>query len=224
MTENRLSIPGEELSALVLGAGRGKRFGIPKAFAVLGGLTLLEKAVDAVSAIADEIIVGLHPDDLDRGRALLVGRDVILAAGGETRQETVGNLLEIATKPFLLVHESARPYVSAALFSQILAAARVHGAAASFLPASLRDSVALAKDGMMVEPLKRADVVRAVSPTAVRREILQATYRAADANDWVEESTHALVCRAGFPVRLIEGDPENKKITFPLDISAQDID
>ena len=58
MTGSSPPIPSDGVSALVLGAGRGERFGTPKAFAFLGGQTLLEKAVDAVSAFADEVIAG----------------------------------------------------------------------------------------------------------------------------------------------------------------------
>jgi len=224
MTSEDAPILRAAVSALVLGAGRGERFGVLKAFAVLGGQTLLERAVDAVSELADEIIVGVHPDDMASARALLQGRDVVFAEGGTTRQETVGNLLERATNPFILVHETARPFVSMEVFTALLAAGLAHGAAASCLQASERDSVGLIKDGMMVEPLKRAEVVRAFSPTVVRRGILEKTYLAARANGWVEESTHSLVCRAGFPVRLIEGNPENRKITFPLDITLSGID
>ncbi|MCG8508881.1 MAG: hypothetical protein MI741_06590 [Rhodospirillales bacterium] len=34
----------------------------------------------------------------------------------------------------------------------------------------------------------------------------------------IAKSTHALVRRAGYPARLIDGDPENRKITFPGDL------
>ena len=67
----------DEVSALILAAGGGRRMGDrPKAFLEADGVTLLERVVATVKPFSTEIIVGLRNEDIDRGRRLLAGPDI----------------------------------------------------------------------------------------------------------------------------------------------------
>ncbi len=207
----------DAVSALVLGAGSGERFGRSKAFLTADGETLVERAVRLVAPVAAEVLVGLHPQDVERGSALLAGGRARVMAGGATRHDTVRILLGHATGPLVLLHEVARPFVTPDLVAGVLDAARRHGAAALYTLASERDAVALRDGDTLVQPLRRAHVVRTQTPNAFRRTLLLDAYdavgdRAADA-----ESTSALVALAGHPVHLVPGRPDNRKITLPED-------
>ncbi len=126
---NRASTPKpERVSVLILAAGSGDRIGRrPKAFLRLGGQTLLERAVTLVSPFATEIIVGVRSEDLPRARRL-VPKTVQVVAGGATRQKTLSCLLQYCTKPIVLLHEVARPFVTAELFERLLQEVRHHSA------------------------------------------------------------------------------------------------
>lgn len=213
--------PPSEVSALILAAGMGERMGgQPKAFIEVGAATLLERVVALVRPFAEEVIVGLPGDDLERGRDLLAGDDAIVAAGGASRQETVSKLLARATRRFALIHEVARPFARPALFTAVLAAAREHGAATLFLPANRRDSLALREDDWFGAPLVRDDVIALQNPQAYGRDMLLEAERIAGENGLAETSTANLVAGAGFRVRLVPGDPDNIKLTYPEDWEA----
>lgn len=213
--------PPDEVSALILAAGMGERMGgQPKAFVEVGAATLLERVVARVRPFAEEVIAGLPAADVARGQTLLAHHDAIVAAGGASRQETVSRLLALATRRFVLIHEVARPFARPELFTAVLAAARKHGAAALFLPASRRDSLALREDDWFGVSLARDDVIALQNPQAYGRDLLLEAERTAGEAGWAEPSTANLVARAGFRVRLVPGDPDNIKLTYPEDWDA----
>lgn len=209
----------DEVSALILAAGEGRRMGDrPKAFLEADGVTLLERVVATVKPFSTEIIVGLRSEDIDRGRRLLAGPDIAVTTGGATRHETVINLLQGATRPLALIHEVARPFAPPELFAAILAAGKNYGAATLYLPESPRDSLAIRDGDAFEAPLPRDRVIRTQTPQAFRREILLDAGRQAREKAWVEpSSTEALVAQAGYRVHLVLGMPDNIKLTYPED-------
>ena len=213
------SVPRDHVSALLLGAGSGIRFGGSKAFLEVEGRTLLERVVEQAQAFSSETIVGLREEELECGARVLHDSRAVLVAGGATRHDTVERLLARATRPLVLLHEVARPLAPPELFAAVLSAAQEFGAAAPYLPASLRDSVALKDGEFLGASLPRDDVVRTQTPQAFRREMLVEVCREAKASGWLEPSvgTVALCARAGHRVRLVPGDPGNVKVTFPED-------
>ena len=208
----------DEVSALVLAAGLGERMGgRPKAFLQRCATTLIERAVALVAPFASEIIVGLPPDGLDKGRRLLAGQHAILVAGGVTRQETVTRLLARATLSLVLLHEVTRPSAPPNLFAKVLTAGKEQGAAALYLPPSRRDSLAFKDDDALGAPLARERVIRVQTPQAYRREILLDSDRQGRDQGWNGASTTSLVYRAGYRVHLVPGVRENVKLTYPED-------
>ena len=206
-----------EVSALTLAAGSGTRFGQSKAFLECDGKTLLEHAVDRALEFADEVLVGVSREDLDRVPPS-VRSSVIVVPGGETRHATVEALLARATRPLVLLHEVARPLAPPALFAAVLQAAQEHGASAAYVLASRRDSVAVEDGGFLAAALPRDRVVQLQTPQAFRRESLADVFRQLHGQALQQTtSVPPLLLEAGYRVRLVPGSPDNIKITFPED-------
>ena len=213
-----MSLDPSELSALILAAGSGERMGRrPKAFLEAGGATLLERVVEQALGFADEVLVGLRADDLERGRRLLRDEPVTIHAGGATRQITIETLLAASNRPWVLVHDAARPFASPELFAAVISAAAAHAAAIPCLQASRRDAVARREGDCIVGPLSREEVVRTQTPQVVRRDLLIESYRKAHAEGWAEDALGPLLSRAGYRVRIVSGEETNLKVTFPED-------
>lgn len=219
--ENLPCPPRHEVSALILAAGLGLRMGMgPKAFLSFSGQTLLERAVDAVSPFAEQIIIGVPPGEEVRTRAMFP-RQLNIVAGGATRQETVSRLLRCATLPIVLLHEVARPFVPAELFQHVLAVAAESGAASLFVPLQPRDSLAMMNpDGTLGDILPRSRVVTTQTPHAYRRTVLLDADEQAIAHGWKEDGTAAMVGRAGHRIQLVRGSAENVKLTYSSDLTA----
>jgi len=219
LTDTQLAnVSREEVSALILAAGSGKRFGQVKAFLEFDGTTLLEVAVKQAMEVAGEVIVGLREEDLDRVPQSVSCLPVSLAAGGKTRHDTVKALLCRAKRPLVLLHDVARPLASSSLFVDVLEAAHICGAATTCLPAGSRDSLVIGEDGFAATPLPRERVFQLHTPQAFRRELLTEIFLSGRSLTPEEiSSVPLMLTRAGHRVRLVPSSPDNLKITFPDD-------
>lgn len=214
MTKNRR----ENTTALIVAAGEGRRLGgRPKALITLDDVPLVQHVVQAVTDVAGQIIVGVRPADLDQIQTLL-GDTATVVAGGASRQETVQLLLARADREMVLIHDVARPFTSLALYAAVIDAAFAFGGAAPVLPASTSDSVAMADGDWLGDALSRDHVVRIQTPYAFARESLVHAFDLARAQNTEHTSVTTLVSNAGYRTRLIPGDPNNIKITFPEDL------
>jgi 2-C-methyl-D-erythritol 4-phosphate cytidylyltransferase/2-C-methyl-D-erythritol 2,4-cyclodiphosphate synthase len=213
------------VAAIIAAGGRGERAGgcVPKQFALVGGRPLLERSllVFEASPRIDEIVVVVPAGVAERPPAWLSPRPrpVRLATGGPRRQDSVARGLDAvgADVDLVVIHDAARPFVTADLIARTIDAAAVTGAAIAALPA--RDTVKqadTASPGLIARTLARDAIFLAQTPQAFRRDVLaRAIARAAGRDDATDEA--ALVELAGHPVRLVEGDPGNIKITTPED-------
>ena len=109
----------KKITAIIVAAGRGNRFGgdLPKQFLNIGGMTVLEKAVLHFEnhPAVDEMIVAAPEDYMEQCRRICGRFSKMKAAvrGGRTRQESVMACLEDVSDGLVLVHDAARPFVTA---------------------------------------------------------------------------------------------------------------
>src|SRR5262249_45857663 len=117
--------------ALIVAAGRGQRLGagLPKALVPLAGRPLLAWSIDALRRVdaIDKIVVAMPALDAgearERDRGLRSPPEVIAVEGGATRSESVRAALAAAGPGDpVLVHDAARPLVTAELVRRTLAA------------------------------------------------------------------------------------------------------
>jgi len=117
----------------------------------------------------------------------------------------------------ILVHDGARPLVSAELVDAVARAAAVHGAAIPVLP--VVDTLKRVEDGRIAGTMDRSDVVAAQTPQGVRRDVLAAAYAAFPPDGpetWSDEAALLEACR--IPVHAIPGESANLKVTLPADL------
>ncbi|MBN2760238.1 MAG: bifunctional 2-C-methyl-D-erythritol 4-phosphate cytidylyltransferase/2-C-methyl-D-erythritol 2,4-cyclodiphosphate synthase [Rhodobacteraceae bacterium] len=204
-------------AAIIVAAGRGTRAGqgLPKQWRKLAGRPVLAWTLDALRAGGvSRLVLVLHPDDMDRARSLDLS-GVTLVGGGATRTASVRAALDVlASDPpaRVLIHDGARPFVSARIIADVLAALDDSPAAAPAL--AVVDALWRGTAGHVGEPVSRDGLYRAQTPQGFHFAPLLAAYRAwpGDAPDDVE------IARAsGLPVALVAGDDDNFKLTYPPD-------
>ena len=216
-----------DIAGVVVAAGRSSRFGgsRPKQFLLLDGRPLLEHAVAALHEQPDvaAIVVVLPPEMIDgpeAGRVRALPGVSCVAAGGATRDASVRNGLAAAPAlPYALVHDAARPMAGAPLVRRVIEATRACGAAVPVVP--VPDTVKrVGPDGLVVETIDRTPLRAAQTPQGARRDWLDEALAQA-ARDGVSVTDEACALeRAGRPVRVVDGDPANRKITSPEDLAA----
>ena len=222
----------ERYWAVMPAGGTGSRLGaqVPKQYLFLGGQTMIERSVDALSCARwiEQVVVVAAPGDAQAAR-LLAGhaRVQVLARGGATRRDSVlagvSFLLDSVgarQNDWVLVHDAARPAVSLAALER-LKATLAGGAGGGLLALPVADTVKRAhpEDGGMTGERVAATVDRqglwlAQTPQMFRLGALaQALARFPEVTD--EASAMEA---AGEPVRLVAGDRMNFKVTTPDDL------
>jgi 2-C-methyl-D-erythritol 4-phosphate cytidylyltransferase len=199
-----------EAWAVVVAGGAGRRFGAPKQFADLGGRSLLTWSVQVARVVARGVILvvpaGATPDAWDADQVV---------AGGTTRSASVrAGLAAVPPSAEIIgVHDAARPLARADLWASVFDA--VAAGADGAIPAlPVTDTIKeVGADGSLAT-LDRSRLVAVQTPQAFRADLLRRAHLAgADATD-----DAALVEAVGGRVVLVEGAPDNLKVTSPADL------
>ncbi|HEY2632989.1 MAG TPA: 2-C-methyl-D-erythritol 4-phosphate cytidylyltransferase [Solirubrobacteraceae bacterium] len=208
--------------ALIVAAGLGERLGAssPKALVELAGQPLLQWSVDVLSTLAsiEQIVVAL-PAGVDAP----AGTHGVL--GGAVRSESVTKALAAAgAGDPVLVHDAARPLVTAKLIEDTLAAVAREGVDAAIAATPVTDTVKRAGSGGVVEgTLDRSTLWAVQTPQVFRRAALE---RALDvpAEVLAQATDDAwLVERAGGRVVVVPSPKDNLKITTPVDLALAEL-
>lgn len=226
------------VAALVLAAGRGERLhrslgpaspgpATPKALLPLAGQSLLARSIEAVAA-APEIrwVLPVLPRDWLEGWAEAAGVDShtpgLLPAveGGAERQDSVARGLA-ALPPeatHVAVHDAARPLVPTADVSRVVQEALRSGPA--LLATPVADTIHRADaEGRLASTPPRAGLWAALTPQVFPVDVLREALEKAAAEGVAGTDDAGLVARLGVVVTLVEGDPQNRKITTAADLA-----
>jgi 2-C-methyl-D-erythritol 4-phosphate cytidylyltransferase len=209
--------------ALIVAAGSGERLGAgrPKALVQVAGRPLLQWSIDALGGVAgiERIVVALPP-----GTPAPAG--VTAVDGGAVRSESVRRALAAAGEAELvLVHDAARPLLSAELAEKVIAALEgAEDADAAIAAVPVTDTVKrVDATGAVAETLDRSLLWAVQTPQVFRREALQ---RALDvpAEELARATDDAwLIERRGGRVIVVRASEENLKVTTPLDLRVAEL-
>jgi 2-C-methyl-D-erythritol 4-phosphate cytidylyltransferase len=210
------------MSALIPAAGSGERLGRgPKAFLQIEGKPILGWLVEKIRKVAEDVVIAVPEDRL--GEAKEAYLECICVAGGATRQETIERMAQMASGDVVLIHDAVRPYCSVELLRRVGAEAAIHGAAGALLPSRVPGGL-VSPDGWLAQVYPSAGLVTFQSPQAFRRDVLFDVLAKAKSSGWKYQSTVELAAAAGVPVKAIEGEARNIKITTDDDwILAQQL-
>lgn len=204
-------------AALIVAAGRGLRAGgdVPKQWQIIARQSVVEHTLSAFENHPgiDRVVLVLHGDDLGR---VPEGR-VKVVVGGETRGQSVqAGLAALAGSGCerVLIHDVARPCVSAQVISDVIAALAQGAAAAPAL--AVTDALWRGIEGQVQGTQDRSGLFRAQTPQGFHYDTIVAAHAAfqGTAADDVEVAR-----AAGIDVAIIPGDEDNLKITTPSDFA-----
>lgn len=220
------SLPNAKVGAIIVAAGASVRMGDAgdKTLADIAGEPLIARTVDVFERCADVECVALVVSERNHANvaALLKAKGwrktTPPVLGGARRQDSVRAGLEALPKDcgWIVVHDGARPFVTAEMIEAGLEAARHTGAAVAVVPAF--DTVKrIAPDGSVAETLDRAELRMAQTPQVFRRDVLERTH--AEITDDATDDA-AMAERIGVEVRTFPGSRENIKITTAEDLGV----
>ncbi|MEK9671498.1 MAG: bifunctional 2-C-methyl-D-erythritol 4-phosphate cytidylyltransferase/2-C-methyl-D-erythritol 2,4-cyclodiphosphate synthase [Rhodospirillaceae bacterium] len=208
--------------AIIVSAGRGHRFGagLPKQYRMLAGAPVARHTlmVFADHPAIDHIFAVIHPDDAGLFAEAAKGIDgVIVTHGGKERQDSVRNGLARArdiAPGKVLIHDAARPFISAAMIDAVLTALEDAPGALPALPVT--DTLKRGADGRIQETVDRSGLYRVQTPQGFRFAEILAAHEAAAGRALTDDA--AVAEAAGMRVVMVPGDENNFKITTQEDL------
>jgi 2-C-methyl-D-erythritol 4-phosphate cytidylyltransferase/2-C-methyl-D-erythritol 2,4-cyclodiphosphate synthase len=215
-------------TAVVLAGGAGARMGaaVPKALLPLCGRPMLAWSVVTFASApeVDRVVVVAPAGREAEVEAALQGLAGVHAVvgGGSSRPRSVRAGLAAAPEDgAVLVHDAARPLVSAALVAAVLAG--LEGADGAIAAAPLADTLKRGGEDLTITgTVDREGLWRAETPQAFPVATLRDAIARADAAGALDLATDcaSLVEAAGGRVRLVPSTEPNLKVTTPLDMAV----
>lgn len=210
---------------LIAAAGTGDRFGEqPKQFTLLRDRPMIVWAIEPFSKHSgiDRITVVVNGSAAERFRRVIdeygLDKVVNLVPGGETRQDSVRRGLDAlqSDSDTVLVHDAARPCLSAGLLQRILDTLRRRDAVIPSVP--VVDTLIREASGTVADIVERDGVSGVQTPQGFRTELLRRAHEHARTNDIQSSDDGSLVAAMGGVVATVSGETTNIKVTFESDI------
>jgi 2-C-methyl-D-erythritol 4-phosphate cytidylyltransferase len=212
---------------IIVAGGSGLRMGaeLPKQFLLVGGIPILMHTIRNFYDFDPKLllILVLPADEIPGWKKLChqyhfeIQHQIV--AGGDTRFQSVKNGLTLVSDCDLVaIHDGVRPMVSHETLSRCFNCAAENGTAIPVLPAN--DSV---REGSMSQsvPVDRSHYFLVQTPQVFKASIIQESYH----QSWIPGFTDdaSVVEHAEYSVRLVMGNRENIKITFPEDLQFAEL-
>lgn len=211
-------------TGIIVAAGSGERMGgVQKAFAPLLGREMVAYSLQVMeeSEEIDRVMLVVPPDAVDTATRLCLGMSFkkagFIGKGGRTRRESVESAVRSTDESDLIVvHDGARPCITADLITRGVALARETGAAIPTVPA--QDTIKeVAPDGTVVTTPDRSRLYAAQTPQVFQGALLRRAHYETSPDLILDDAS--LVEALGEPVHTFEGDSANIKVTTPIDLA-----
>lgn len=209
--------------ALVVAAGRGTRMSgdVPKQYRMLAGQSVLRRTLESFVSHPgiDRVIPVIHPDDAEDFAAASAGLAVEAPIhGGETRQASVLNGLEYLadgpTPSQVLIHDGARPFVTAKIIDDVLNA--LHQTDAVIPVLDIHDTLKRSVGTNVKDTVDRTGLVRAQTPQGFKFPVILKAHRDMAGKALTDDA--AVAQAFGLTVATVPGLEENIKITRDEDL------
>ncbi len=217
------SVPPVVWSVVVAG-GSGARFGRAKQYEDIDGRRVLDHSVAAAASVSHGVVVVVPAADVSTESTRSSAHppapqcaSMSVVAGGATRSESVrAGLAAVPPEATVVcVHDAARPFASTLLFERVVETV-VHGADGAVPGLAVTDTIKVVDDdAVVVDTPARASLRAVQTPQAFRADVL----RRAHATGAEGTDDASLVEALGGRVVVVDGEPDNRKITHPDDLT-----
>lgn len=217
----------DSVALIIPAAGSGERLNrtTAKPFISIAGKTILEHTITRFVPLSQvrQIVVATTTEYEDVARSILKRSlpeniSYVCVQGGTERQHSIYNALrQTSTVDLVAVHDAVRPFVTQQVIGQCIKAASEIGGAIVGVPA--KDTIKKVDESQLVtETPDRRWLWQTQTPQIFKKHVLLEAYESAFKEGFIGTDDASLVERSGYPVKMVKGDRDNFKITYPVDL------
>lgn len=204
---------------------------VPKAFIEISGKTILQRSIECFLNIDGmlQIIIPAPKNYISICKRIcseLENKSVNLEVveGGTERQYSIWNGIKVLNTgvELVAVHDAARPFVKEELIVNCFKTADEFGGAVLGVP--VKDTIKEVKGYLEIKSTPERDSLwQAQTPQVFTKDLIVEAYRSALKEDFLGTDDASLVERIDGRVKMVMGDFENLKITYPVDLKMAEI-
>lgn len=222
-----------KLSVIIPAAGSGVRMGspVPKPFIELGGKSILYHTLKRFLVCEQlvEVLISCQAEYMPQVKEIFKDLnhssvEFKIVEGGSERQYSIYNALQQVDErvDLVAVHDAVRPFVKKEQIEECCSVATKYGGAVLGVPA--KDTIKkVDRHNIIQETPDRSFLWQAQTPQVFQKELLLKAYENAIKEKLVGTDDSSLVERIGGEVVMVEGDRENLKITYPIDLEVAEL-
>ncbi|MDD5430216.1 MAG: 2-C-methyl-D-erythritol 4-phosphate cytidylyltransferase, partial [Candidatus Omnitrophica bacterium] len=212
------------IGVVIVCAGKGKRLGgINKALLKLGGKPLFVYSLEVFLKLKffKQIVLVMRKESFSAARKYITDKRVELTEGGRQRRDSVLKGLKALSRGinYVLVHDAARPFISAKEVAAIIKELKKHPAVICGIQPV--DTLKNCRKNQIRETLNRDNVICAQTPQGFKTNILRMAYEKFPKKNFTDDAQ--AVERLKVKVKVAQGQRSNFKITYPQDIELAKI-
>lgn len=212
---------------IILASGSGSRYGkeTPKQFVKIAHKTILEHTIEAFEKAQDidYIIIVINPEYRTKTEQILLQNKYKkvykLIDGGKTRKNSSYNGINSIKdeEANVIIHDCARPFVSQKIISDCIEALKTHNAVVATIPST--DTIYEIDENNIISNIpNRKFIRRAQTPQCFKLSVIKKAHELSKDNNNYTDDCGLVVKHNLADVYVLEGDIENIKITYPLDM------
>ena len=215
------------VTAIFPAAGRGSRMKADrnKILLELEGEAILIQTLKKFAEIdrITNLIIAVSKEEIPIIKNLLESKNfskpIQIVEGGSERQFSIYNAIKKvpSESEIVLIHDAARPLISVEIIDRVIDSAIEFGGSIAAVPE--KNTIKIATSDQFVDKtLPRNLLWEIQTPQAFRREIIEKAYESAISDKFLGTDDSSLVERIGYPVKIVESESSNIKITTPDDL------
>lgn len=207
-----------KFSVIIPAGGTSSRYGnTNKLLEKIKDKTVIEETVSKFVDFDEitEIIIPANASITDELKELLINPKINIIEGGNTRQKSVYNALQVVKNAYVLIHDGARPLIRKDTIDYVLKAV-LDKQAVSVMTKTTDTIKEVDKEGRIIRTIDRSKLYNTQTPQAFKTSIIKEAHDKLRDGNFTDDSS--MLEYLGVPVYIVNGSYTNIKITIKSDL------
>lgn len=208
----------KNFSLIITAGGTSSRYGnMNKLLEKINDKTVIEETVSKFIDFdeIDEIIISANSSIIEILQQLLNNPKVKIIEGGNTRQKSVYNALQVVKNDYVLIHDGARPLIRKDTIAYVLEAV-LDKDAVSVMTKTTDTIKEVDSTGRIIRTIDRSKLYNTQTPQAFKTSIIKEAHEKLKDGNFTDDCS--MLEELNIPVYIVNGSYTNIKITIKSDL------
>lgn len=207
-----------KFSLIITAGGTSSRYGSTnKLLEIINDKTVIEETIAKFIDFdeIDEIIISANISIIPTLQEMFNNSKIKIIEGGNTRQKSVYNALQVVKNEYVLIHDGARPLIRKDTIAYVLEAV-VDKNAVTVMTKTTDTIKEVDTDGRIIRTIDRSKLYNTQTPQAFRSDIIKQAHEKLKDGNFTDDCS--MLEELNIPVYIVNGSYTNIKITIKSDL------